>query len=192
MAAGYTGERRAGLHAHIAARERELFREHLTLLAATRHRTADRLGASPTGFLAGAADSVEARSDAAAADILIGVPGLGRAFADLHIRARNAGALTIPVHGDAYGRRAGEFDDLFIWRAKKEDGDSGSSKAFLARKGPGDTLVLMYVLLKSVIIPQDRSLLPSDEEITLTAEIGALDYQERLEAEAAAQRSSEN
>lgn len=58
--------------------------------------------------------------------IKIDVPGVGRAYHDVTILPRIRKSLTIPMNKEAYGRRATEFNDLFV--AKK------NGKAFLARQ----------------------------------------------------------
>lgn len=88
---------------------KEKTREHLAELAGSRHTTADRLGASPTGHLAMAARAVESASvsaDAASASFSVRHPGLGRAFHDVTITPGGGRQfLTIPLNAIAYGRR---------------------------------------------------------------------------------------
>lgn len=73
------------------------------------------------------------------------------------IKAKNAKYLTVPIHPDSVGKKAREFDDLFVFTA-------ASGEKFLAR-GDGDNLIFYYWLTPSVVIPE-RSFLRSthDEE----------------------------
>ena len=48
----------------------------------------------------------------------VDVPGVTRAYHDLDIRPRFRRALTIPMHRDAYGRRASSFSDTFVLKKK--------------------------------------------------------------------------
>ncbi len=58
-------------------------------------------------------------------EIVIDVPGITRAYRDLHISPKNSKHLTIPLHRSAYGKRATEFSDLFVVTKK-------NGKKFLA------------------------------------------------------------
>jgi hypothetical protein len=76
------------------------------------------------------------------------------------IRAKAAGALTIPVEERAYGRTAATFEQetglkLFLLRI----GKGAFQKAVLAAK-EGNGLVIEYVLKKSVNQPRDPNALP--------------------------------
>ena len=52
------------------------------------------------------------------ATVDVDVPGVTRAYHDLDIRPRFRRALTIPMHRDAYGRRASSFNDTFVLKKK--------------------------------------------------------------------------
>jgi hypothetical protein len=145
--------------------------DHLRALAASRHTTAQRLGAAPSGHLAQAAEKVPApgalttigtEGDAQAV-LSIRHPGLSRAFKDVTIRPVAAKALTIPIHALAYNRRAGQIAGLF------------RIGNVLAIKD-GTTVVPLYALVRSVTQKQDRSLLPSDEALQEAASRGARRY----------------
>jgi len=66
-----------------------------------------------------------------------------------------AKALTIPISPRAYGKRAGDFDDLFMI---ERDG----KPPVLARKR-GEEIEVMFVLLKKVTIPKQPYLRPALE-----------------------------
>ena len=131
---------------------KEKTRDHLAALAASRHTTANRLGATPTGHLEEAARAVEdapLTADVASASFVINHPGLSRAFHDVHIVPTGGKQfLTIPLNAIAYGRRAGEFAKVVF------------------NPGPGNVPqdIAAYLLVRSVTQKQDRSLLPSDSE----------------------------
>ncbi len=73
------------------------------------------------------------------------------------IKAKRAKYLTVPIHPDSVGKKARDFNDLFVFTA-------ASGEKFLAR-GDGDDLIFYYWLTPSVVIPE-RSFLRSthDEE----------------------------
>lgn len=88
--------------------------------------------------------------------INISVAGITRAYKNLTIRPTKTRALTIPIHRSAYGKRAGDFSDLFP--INRKDG-----KSFLAKSDINGNLIYMFVLAKSAFQKRDKRLLPSDE-----------------------------
>lgn len=64
-------------------------------------------------------------------------------------------ALTIPISPDAYGKEAGDFDDLFL--IKRE------GKPPILARNKGDNIEAMFVLLKKVFIPRQPYLRPALE-----------------------------
>ncbi|MFZ2279307.1 MAG: hypothetical protein WAW39_16055 [Prosthecobacter sp.] len=183
---------RADLHQDIATREENLVRDYLISLAQTRHATADDLGATPTGHLERAAESVTSRSDADAATVSITSPGMRRAFEDITIVPVNAKWLTIAATAEAYGKRAGAFNDLRLAFFKggrlalvkadqsrlsdrKSSGygiEGKAAKADATKQRPP----VYYWLVKSVTQKQDRTLLPSDALLQTAAEEGVRDW----------------
>lgn len=148
----------------VAGNIEELTRAHITTAAQTRHTTANRLGATPTQYLLNKAASVEAIGSPGR--VLLSVSGeiFKRTFQPVTVTAVNAKMLTIPVAAESYGKRAGEFSDLFVYQSK-----GGSGPAFLARR-EGKTMKFLFLLKRSVVLPQDRGLLPSEEDIFKTVE----------------------
>lgn len=71
-----------------------------------------------------------------------------------NIKTRNAKWLTIPIHPAAKGRRARDFSGLFFYQPK------GKDYAFLARKKGKKGVENLFLLMKSVKIPE-RSFLRS-------------------------------
>lgn len=189
-----------GMNAMIAGRAESVTRDWLIEQAKVRHKTAQRLGATPTGHLERAAESVTSASDAQGATIGITSPGISRAFGPLDIKP-SAGKkyLTIPATAEAYGRRAGSFNDLrlaFFRRAgtlllalvkadqsslatRESSGYGIESKAAKGAKAPlqaAQRPAVYYWLKSQVTVPQDRSLLPDDQTYGEAAEDGVRDY----------------
>lgn len=162
----------AGLHHAAGVEVQRITSDHVAKIAATRHGTAERLGAAPTNFYAQAAEKVASAgalsSGPAEAVLTINHPGFLRAFQNVKITPRTAKALTIPIHALSYGKRAGSLWDtlnLFIPRGKR-----------IIAATIGGVLTPLYVLCKSVTQKQDRSLLPSDEQFQAAAVTGARGY----------------
>lgn len=167
---------RTGLNRSIAAEAENLTREYLRGLAPARHRTAQRLGATPTGHLERAAESVSSRSDAAAATVSVTSPGMIRAFRPVTLTP-GAGKkyLTIPATAEAYGQRAGAFNDLrFALLGGKPALIQAAQSSLATRTATGGRV--FYWLKRSVHQPQDRTLLPSDAAFAAAAEEGAVSY----------------
>lgn len=89
--------------------------------------------------------------------IQIDVPGITRNFHDLDIKPRYRKFLTIPIHREAYGKKASEIPGLFMIRKKNDN-----NRAWLVKKD-GENLTYMYRLVKGVHQNQDNRLLPSDD-----------------------------
>lgn len=86
---------------------------------------------------------------------VVAIPGISRAYNDIDIYPKTKQALTIPMHREAFGRKAADFDDLFVVR--KNDG-----KAFLARNNGGN-LTMMFFLAKHVHQRKNSKLMPTDD-----------------------------
>lgn len=91
----------------------------------------------------------------------VDVPGVSRAYHDIDIRPKFRQALTIPMHREAFGRSAADFNDLFV--VKKRDG-----KAFLASNNGGN-LSMMFFLAKHVHQSMDARIMPTDNELASVA-----------------------
>lgn len=166
------------LMSRIAGGAEVLTRRHIAEVAApSRHTTAQRLGAKATGYLTRRANAVESSYSGSTATVTLGGEAeiFARAFGPVTVNARAGKMLTIPWRAEAYGRRAGEFSDLFIVRSKR-------GNAFLARRD-GKLLQFVYLLKRSVSLPEDRGLLPSDEQYVQITEQAAVEFiQEKLAA----------
>lgn len=177
---------RADLHQDIATREENLVRDYLISLAQTRHATADALGATPTGHLERAAESVTSSSDAEAASVSITSPGITRAFGDITITPTKAKYLTIAATAEAYGKRAGAFNDLrlaffkggklALVKADQSRISDRKASGYGIEKKAGEKPPIYYWLVKSARQLQDRTLLPSDALLKSAAEEGVRDW----------------
>jgi hypothetical protein len=165
----------------VAGGIEELTRSHIATAAATRHTTAQRLGATPTNYLLNKASSVEALGTPGSVLLTVSGDIFKRTFQPVTVTAVNAKMLTIPWSAEAYGKRAGEFSNLFVYVSKKGDG-----QAFLAQRD-GKTMKFLFLLKRSVVLPQDRGLLPADEEIFKVVEQAADDKLKLLTQKLAAQ-----
>ncbi len=170
LAGKVTGpQSRARLSERMGLAVREKTREHLAALAGSRHATAIKLGASPSGHLEQAARAVESAPVAAdpnGATLTINHVGMIRALRDVTITPRQSQCLAIPVNAIAYNRRPAELWTqlgLFI------------AKGMIMMPGP-DGPIALYKLVKSVHQKQDRTLLPSGAEWTEAAADGARSF----------------
>lgn len=133
---------------------------HLGRLQGGTERAKSAAGRPHTGWFARAAGAAAVPSaleaDAGGAVLTIKYPGLSRAFRDVTIRPKTARALAIPLHPQAYGKRAGELWDrlkLFIPKGTR-----------VICANINGRVTPFYWLASSVTQKQDRSLLPSDDE----------------------------
>lgn len=168
------------LHEAIGLRARTLTRDHLIGIAGSRHDTANRLGAQPSGHWAQAAEKTTYVADSDSATVTIAHPGIGRAMHDVDIYPGGGKkALTIPLIAAAYNLRAAsvwESEGLFVVKGKSSKGNA----AVAVKRLTDGSLQPWYLLLPSVHQKQDRSLLPSDEQYRVAAVEGARDYVDYL------------
>ena len=157
---------RSQLNARVAGAAENWIKDYGRATTPDQHATATRLGATPTKHLERAYASIESKSDAAAAYLL--VPRASRlraAFSDYVVRPGSGKKfLTIPACAAAYGKRTGEFPGLvFVLAGKK-------LTPALAMKS-GDTVTIYYWLVKSATIHQDRKLIPFDQLLEDAADV---------------------
>lgn len=161
------------LNESIGGRVLEKTKDHLDKMAATRHKVADRLGTPyskfyeyASGRLAGSPRGqttvLEDVSDKGATIAIKNTPGLSRAFHDLHISAKKAKALTIPISRVSHGKRVADLEreghDVFRPKGTNILAET-SGKGKNARMRP------LYALVRSVTVPKDEGLLPKRAEI---------------------------
>jgi hypothetical protein len=145
---------RGPLHARIAVETRNYVRDYVQRLDSRpeEHRTANRLGATPTNHLATAAKGIESESDERAA--ILKVPRASRlraAFGTYTIRPKNGKKyLTIPDNARTYGKRVAEIREPLHFRMV-----GGRHKALCFKDG-----TVAYWLREQVTIKEDRTLLP--------------------------------
>lgn len=164
------GPGRVNLFSAAAAAVCALTRSHIARESGLRHRSAARLGATPTGHLEKAARKTVFHADQSHGEVVIPAPGFGRAFHDVEITPVNATRLTIPINALSYGRRAGEMRSLGWKFFTPSKGHDKEDILFGYRgKGKDREVVPLYLMKKSVQQRQDRGLLPSDAAIRTTA-----------------------
>ena len=165
---------RRPLHAAMAVPAAELTRYYLRGL--DRHKSAENLGATPTGFRAKSAQGVESASDEEGAYVRIPrSTGLGRAFHGVTILPGSGRTyLTIPGCAETYGKQVRDFPaDTFAFTIM-----AGRYPVLVWRKSGGAHRgwTLAYWLKRSVTQKQDRTLLPSDAAYTEVGRRAALAY----------------
>lgn len=181
---------RTRLHKRIGHGLVNLVRGHFLGLQATRHKTSEALGATPTNYWGKAAESVsqpEAMSaDAEAAHLAIAVPGIRRAQEDIDIYPTEGRQyLTIPIASESYGNSIlkGEttprFEGGFFFTSKR----GNLIYAIKEGKGRDATIHPLYVLKPHVHQEQDRTLLPSDDQIEESAQDSLKESLSELAAE---------
>lgn len=171
-------ENRQGLNERIADRERNLVRDYFDELSATRHDTANRLGAEPSGFWDQARGGTTSMATEEEAVITIAKAGIGRAGHDVTITpGPGKQYLAIPLIAEAYNKRAYTVPGLF---AVREKGAEGTSGLVLFKKEEDGTITPWYALVRSVTQHQDRTMLPSDEALENEALAGVRDYVDQL------------
>ena len=160
-----TGSDLVELHRAAGSMVADLTHDYIGMIASTRHATAERLGAAPTGFFGRAADKVSMTADPSGATVTINHPGFIRAFRTVEIVPSKSKYLAIPINAISYGHRAIDLwaaMNLFIPKGKR-----------VIAATIGGVLTPLYALCKSVTQKQDRSLLPSDADFQDAAVKGA-------------------
>lgn len=158
---------------------------------------ANKLGGKRTNYWGHIAEKINpAETLAVAADsatVTLGgddMPGLMRAFGDVTILpgTKTAGAKYIPLaaRSEVYGLRPREVPGLVLfWKGKGQvgglaEGVSQTRTKNTKRGAKGSTYLVpglvMYWFAESVTQPQDRTLLPSDEDWSESVNTGAKEY----------------
>lgn len=131
----------------------------MSMVATTQNHFVRRFGASahyaPENVTLGKCHDATGVAD-------VNVAGAGRAYHDVTILPRLRTRLTIPLHREAYGREAGEFDDLFYVRTRK-------GTELLGRKDGRDGVTWLYVLAKRAFQHQDVTIMPTDDRLARDA-----------------------
>lgn len=157
MVDGMHGEGKVRISEAMGGEVRSLVVWHLTSLAASKHTTANKLGATPTGYIANLAENFDQSStltfDASGATLAMRHPVISRAVRDVTITPKKQ-FLTIPLNALAYSRRCGEFQEVQFVHGRSEA---------VRQDMPA------YLLVRGVTQKQDRSLLPGDDELATAA-----------------------
>ena len=158
-----SAENRKRMFAAAADKMENLVRRHILRIAPAHHTSAEKLGATPTGHLTKGARLTVSHATENEAEVIIPIPGLNRALKPLVITPKNASALTIPIAAQSYGQRAARMRQLgwILFRPKGTNILMGAQK--------DQEPIPRYVLVKRVEQPQDRTILPSDAELSTTA-----------------------
>ena len=183
MLAALNPEGRRTLHKKIGHRLQNLIRDHLLDYAQGHHKTAEKLGAQPTGFWSTAVESVSMPSalqtDEQSARLELASPGMARAFGPVDILPNGHPFLTLPVAPEAYGNRIGTKDNPRFPGGFFFQGKSGGLLYGIKR---GEEIYPLYLLVASVHQEQDRTILPSDEDIVnASIEVTADYFQKQAE-----------
>jgi hypothetical protein len=158
---------------HVGGVVLERTKDFLDQMAVTRHKVADRLGAShskyfeyASGRLAGSPRQqntvLQDVGENGATISIKNTPGLSRAYHDLHITPKRVGALTIPI--DRISAHKGVRD---LRREGHEIFRPKGTNILAETRGKGKNAKLrpLFALVKSVTVPQDRGLLPTANKI---------------------------
>lgn len=161
---------RKPLNDYIAAAVEAGTRMHIRSAANQRHTTAQALGARPTGYLTKRAELVEGKGTEQGVDLNVTGAIFKRTFGPVTVRPVNKKMLAIPMRAESYGRRPGEFgDELFVFQARQ-------GRLFLARRAGAGRLHFLFLLKRVVVLPQDRGLLPTEDQFGQLMELGARGY----------------
>lgn len=164
----------SSVYKNAGVRLARCIRNHMRLLASTRHDSANRLGASPTGHFK-ASDVLPPNATSSDVSVTVTTPGIGRAYHDVDIDPVNGSWLTIPLHADAYGLSASEYSDRYgrLFRINKR-GSTEKGNVLYQSDALTKKPIPMYALVKHVHQVQDPSLMPSNDKMTEEALDGAL------------------
>lgn len=158
------------LHAAMGGGAEKFIKDFGARTSQGEHSSAQRLGAKPTGHLAKAYASIESKSSADAATLLIPRASRLRAAFGGYTARPGPGKtyLTIPVAAEAYGKRAGEIPDLQFMRV-------GPRKTpILARPDSDGGITTFYFLAKEANIKADEGLIPFDDLTAAAADAAEL------------------
>lgn len=145
------------------------------------------MGGKRTHFYAGAARSVDYAIDNEGAAVTVHQRGIAQRYYGGTIKPVNSRYLTIPVDPSAYGRRAGEFDNLTVHFGltrsgqrrplflvqesdyKYKTGKNRKTGVKEVKSAKFEAGKIMYYLALSVTQDPDPTVLPSDDLINQAA-----------------------
>lgn len=161
---------KSGLHARMAAESEKFIKTRGRATSAGEHRSANRLGATPTKHLEKAYQQIESQSTTEAASLLVPRSTRLRAAFGAYIAVPGSGKtyLTIPVAAAAYGKRAGEIPGLEFMRV-------GPKKTPILAMDDGKGHITTYfILVKKASFPEDTGLIPFEEIYQTAADAAEL------------------
>lgn len=164
----------SSVYKNAGVRLARVIRNHMRLLASTRHDTANRLGATPTNHFR-ASDVLPPNATSSDVSVTITTPGIGRAYHDIDIDPVNGSWLTIPLHSDAYGISASQYSSQYgkLFRINKK-GSTEKGNVLYTKDVLNGKPIPMYALTAHVHQVQDPSLMPTNAQMTDEALNGAL------------------
>ncbi len=167
----------AKLNDRVAVDAEKFVKKRGRITAATEHKTAESLGARPTGHLLNAYEAIQHVSDATSATLLVPRASRLRAAFGKYVCTPKPPRkfLTIPTAAAAYGHRAREFSDLKFIRSKL-------GRLFLVRKDAQGNIEPMYLLVQRAEIPEDPALIPFEDLFANARDSAEAYYDEALKA----------
>lgn len=185
------GGGRRRMNEHIGRAVLEGVKDHLAEMSVSRHKVADRLGSTRTGYFENAPGRTElTQVDEGGLSITIrNTPGLRRAYGPLHITPTGGRKfLTIPLHRISAHKRVAALksEGHEIVRVGRMLGEyDGSTEEYTdnktGRRRKRKRIRPLYALVRSVTVPQDSGLLPKRDRYVEIARDAAEGF---LEAEA--------
>ena len=137
-------------------------RGHVARISASRHGSAGRLGATPTGHYRKGMRGIAGHATAQGGEVVVPIAGISRAYHDITLTTPTKEGkkyLTIPKHAAAYGHTVPELKSRG-WKIFRP----GKKLCLLGYKNKGDKPVMLFALAEAVRQRQDPSLLPSREQ----------------------------
>ena len=152
-------------------------RAHVARVSASRHGSAGRLGATPTGHYRKGMRGIAGHATSSGGEVVIPIAGISRAYHAITLNTPTSGGkkyLTIPKHAAAYGHTVPELRSRgWTFFRPPADGAKLISKKprrfdkyknCLMGSKNGEKPVIMFALAETVHQRQDPLLLPSREQ----------------------------
>lgn len=159
-----SAEGRRSMNRAIAKQVTEGVKDHIARASVSRHKVADRLGAPRTGHFENAPGRTELTEvDDKGFEITVrNTPGMKRAFGPVPITPRRVKALTIPLHRISAHKRVADLrsEGHDIVKAGNVLGEyDGTIETVKGKKRK--RIRPLYALVKRVVLPEDKGLLPT-------------------------------
>lgn len=137
-------------------------RSHVAQISASRHSSAGRLGASPTGHYRKGMRGIAGHATAQGGEVVVPIAGISRAYHDVDIEPVRANRLTIPINAISYGHTAKELSRRG-WKFFTPPKGHDKEDILFGYKGKGKGRIVKPLFLLKTIVHQrqDPSLLPS-------------------------------